>query len=343
MGNQLVSMKIVRTDSELQTPVIDSTLRQEGHELVLLSESVSEQQLCEAVRECDILLMCYTPVTKEVIGAAPKLKAIIKYGVGIDAIDISEARARGIVVVNVPEYAEETVAEGAFAMLIALAKKIPMLHNQMQKSGWAWPEQQWLGLDLSRKTIGIVGCGKIGANMARITAKGFGMRVLGYDPRKTHTELADCGIQKMDDLNGMLVQCDFISLHAVLNDETRYLIGAAQFSVMKPTVIFINSARGALVDELALLAALENKQIAGAGLDVYSKEPLNQTDHPLSKLFRMDNVLLFPHLTFYTREAMARLEEEVLERCAEVVAGKPVIIRSKDPRLQEQTGLVWYP
>lgn len=335
-------MKIVRTDSELQTPIIDSTLRQEGHELVLLSESVSEQQLCESVTDCDILLMCYTPVTEKVIGAASKLKAIIKYGVGIDAIDIPAARERGIIVVNIPEYAEETVAEGAFAMLIALAKKIPALCNQMQKSGWAWPEQQWLGLDLSRKTIGIVGCGKIGASMARITAKGFGMRVLGYDPGKTTAELADCGIEKTEDLNNMLAQCDFISLHAVLNNETRYLIGAAQFSVMKPTAIFINSARGALVDERALLAALENKQIAGAGLDVYSIEPLNRTDHSLRKLFLMDNVLLFPHLTFYTREAMARLEEEVLERCAEVVAGKPLIIRSKDPRLQGQTTRVRY-
>ncbi|MBP7556303.1 MAG: C-terminal binding protein [Chitinophagaceae bacterium] len=335
-------MKIVRTDSELQTPVIDRMLRQEGHELILLSESVSEPQLCESVMDCDILLMCYTPVTGKVIGAASKLKAIIKYGVGIDAIDIPAARERGIIVVNVPEYAEETVAEGAFAMLIALAKKIPALCNQMQKSGWAWPEQQWLGLDLSSKTIGIVGCGKIGASMARITAKGFGMRVLGYDPYKTHTELADCDIQKIDDLNRMLAECDFISLHAVLNDKTLHLVGSAQFSVMKPTAIFINSARGALVDERALLAALENKQIAGAGLDVYSIEPLNRTDHPLRKLFLMDNVLLFPHLTFYTREAMARLEEEVLERCAEVVAGKPVIIRSKDPRLQGQTTLVRY-
>lgn len=335
-------MKIVRTDSELQTPVIDNTLRQEGHELVLLSESVSEQQLCEAVRDCDILLVCYTPVTKKIMESASKLKAIIKYGVGIDAINIPEANARDVIVVNVPEYAEETVAEGAFAILMALAKKIPMLYKQMQKSGWAWPEQQWLGLDLCRKTIGIVGCGKIGASMARITGKGFGMRVLGYDPHKTYTELGECGIQKIDDLDTMLAECDFISLHAVLNEETIHLIGAAQFLAMKPTAILINSARGALVDESALLAALENKQIAGAGLDVYSTEPLNQTGHPLSQLFQMDNVLLFPHLTFYTSEAMERLEKDVLERCAEIIEGRPVMIRSKDPRLQGQKGQVYY-
>ncbi|WP_072861697.1 2-hydroxyacid dehydrogenase [Arenibacter palladensis] len=329
-------MKIVRTDMELETPFVDETLRKNGHDLVLLPDGVSEENLMKELEDCDILLMCYTPITKNVIDSAKRLKAIIKYGVGIDAIDIPAANARGIVVVNIPEYAEETVAEGAFAMLIALAKKLPTLQKQMNSKAWVWPSSEWLGHDIARKTLGIIGCGKIGSSMARMAGPGFKARVIGYDPSKSEEELAKRGIQKYDDLSEMLKECDFISVHAVLNNETKHLIGSKEFSVMKETAIIINSARGALIEELALLNALEKKQIAGAGLDVYSQEPLNKMNHPLKKLYEMDNVILLPHLTFYTHEAMHRLELETMERITEVMENKPVTIKSKDPRLQNQ-------
>ena len=321
---------------ELETPFVDETLRKNGHDLVLLPDGVSEENLMKELEDCDILLMCYTPITKNVIDSAKRLKAIIKYGVGIDAIDIPAANARGIVVVNIPEYAEETVAEGAFAMLIALAKKLPTLQKQMNSKAWVWPSSEWLGQDIAGKTLGIIGCGKIGSSMARMAGLGFKARVIGYDPSKSEEELAKRGIQKYDDLSEMLKECDFISVHAVLNNETKHLIGSKEFSVMKETAIIINSARGALIDELALLNALEKKQIAGAGLDVYSQEPLNKMNHPLKKLYEMDNVILLPHLTFYTHEAMHRLELETMERITEVMENKPVTIKSKDPRLQNQ-------
>jgi D-3-phosphoglycerate dehydrogenase len=329
-------MKIVRTDMELETPFVDQTLREKGHDLVLLPDGVSEEILMNELEDCDILLMCYTPITKKIIDSAKRLKAIVKYGVGIDAIDIPAANAQGIVVVNIPEYAEETVAEGAFAMLIALAKKLPMLQKQMNSKAWVWPSSEWLGLDIAEKTLGIIGCGKIGSSMARMAGLGFRAKVIGYDPSKTKEELAKRGIQKYDDLKKMLKECDFISLHSVLNKETKHLIGAKEFAVMKKNAIIINSARGALIDELALMDALEKKQIAGAGLDVYSKEPLNKTDHPMKKLYDMDNVILLPHLTFYTHEAMHRLEVETIDRITEVMENRPVTIKSKDPRLQNQ-------
>ncbi|MDX1768007.1 MAG: hydroxyacid dehydrogenase [Arenibacter troitsensis] len=329
-------MKIVRTDMELETPYVDQTLRDQGHDLVVLPDGVSEDILTKEIEDCDILLMCYTPITKNVIDSAKRLKAIIKYGVGIDAIDIPAANARGIVVVNIPEYAEETVAEGAFAMLIALAKKLPTLQKQMNNKAWVWPSREWLGVDIAEKTLGIIGCGKIGSSMARMAGLGFRSKVVGYDPSRSKEDMEKRGIQKYDDLAEMLKECDFISLHAVLNKETKHLIGAKEFSVMKETAIIINSARGALIDEMALLDALEKKQIAGAGLDVYSQEPLNKTDHPLKRLYEMDNVILLPHLTFYTHEAMHRLELETMERIAEVMENRPVTIKSKDPRLQNQ-------
>lgn len=322
---------------ELETPLVDTTLRENGHDLVLLPDGVSEEILIKELEDCDILLMCYTPITKKIIDAAPKLKAIVKYGVGIDAIDIPAANQRGIVVVNIPEYAEETVAEGAFAMLIALAKKLPVLKTQMDSNAWVWPSKAWLGVDIAEKTLGIIGCGKIGSSMARMAGMGFRAKVIGYDPSKSKEELAKRGIEKYDDLMEMIKECDFISVHAVLNKETKHLLGTKELSAMKKTAIIINSARGALIDEMALLDALEKNKIAGAGLDVYSLEPLNKTDHPLKKLYDMDNVILLPHLTFYTEEAMHRLEMETLERISEVMENKPVTIKSKDPRLQNQT------
>jgi D-3-phosphoglycerate dehydrogenase len=329
-------MKIVRTDMELEMPLVDKTLIENGHDLILLPDGIAEDKLCEEIIDCEILLMCYTPITQKVLDAANKLKAIVKYGVGIDAIDIPAAKEKGIIVVNIPEYAEETVAEGAFAMLIALAKKLPSIQHQMNTKEWAWPSQKWLGVDIAEKTVGIIGCGKIGTSMARMAGAGFKAKVIGYDPNKSKEELAENGIEKYDDLKEMIQQCDFITLHSVLNNETKHIVGKDELAVMKETAFIINSARGALIDELALLDALENKQIAGAGIDVFSIEPVNQSNHPLKRLYQMENVILFPHLTFYTKEAMERLEIETLERCIEVIENKRVIIKSKDPRLQDQ-------
>ena len=170
--------------------------------------------------------------------------------------------------------------------------------------------------------------------MARMAGAGFRARVVGYNPNMSYREMKARGIEKYDNLHDMLAICDFVSLHVALSESTRHLIGAAELAVMKPTAFLINTARGALVDEIALLQALQEGSIAGAGLDVFSQEPLNRENHPLKALYSMENVILMPHLTFYTTEAMDRLESETLERCKEIIEGRPVTIRSTDPRLQ---------
>ncbi len=328
-------MKIVRTDSELETPILDAALRARG-ELVLLPDGTSEAELIAAVADADLLLMCYTPVTAKVIAAAKNLKGIVKYGVGIDAIDIPAAIARGIPVVNIPEYAEETVAEGAFTLMIALAKKLVPLDRQMQATGWAWPTARWMGSDIAGKTVGIVGLGRIGKSFARMAGQGFRARVISYTPDMSAEDMAAHGVEKVDDLGTVLAQSDYVSLHCTLNDSTHNIIGAAELAQMKPTAFLINSSRGALVDEAALVTALTSGQIAGAGLDVFSSEPLSLSDHQMSPLFQLPNVLMLPHLTFYTAEAMERLERETLERCDEALGGRPVVIKSSDPRLRVQ-------
>ncbi len=330
-------MKVVRTDCELHTLSIDATLRDAGHDLVLLPDGVSEDELIEAVRDADLILMCYKPITARVIAAAERLKGIVKYGVGIDAIDIPAASARGIPVVNVPEYAEETVAEGAFALMIALARRLHPLDRAMKELGWVWPETPWLGGDIAGKTVGLIGLGKIGTAMARMCGAGFRARVIAYNPGKPADEMAAAGAEKCDDLRELLSQSDFVSLHCVLTPDTKGIIGAAELKAMKPSAYLINTSRGALVDELALLSALKDGEIAGAGLDVFSSEPLNRRNHPLRDLYEMPNVILSPHLTFYTVEAMERLERETLERCFEILEGRPVLVKSHDPRLRAQS------
>lgn len=335
--------RIVRTDSELECPEIDRVLRERGADLVLLPDGISEDELASAVRDADLLLMCYTPITAKVINAAERLKAIVKYGVGIDAIDIAAAKARAIPVVNVPEYAEETVAEGAFALLIALAKQLVPIHTAMQRQGWVWPVGRWRASDISGKTVGLVGTGRIGRSMARMAGAGFRARVLGYDPFVEAQTMQANGIEKCDDLHAMLAQSDFVSLHMVLNARTRHLIGAAELAAMKPSAFLVNVSRGALVDEAALLEALKGGRVAGAGLDVFSQEPLDRTAHPLRELYDMDNVILSPHLTFFTDEAMLRLEQDTLERCFEALEGRLVLVKSGDPRLTSQTSGVRFP
>jgi D-3-phosphoglycerate dehydrogenase / 2-oxoglutarate reductase len=330
-------MKAVRTDRELECPDVDAGLRARGVELVLLPDGVAEEELCRAVADADLLLMCYTPISARVIAAAERLKGVVKYGVGIDAIDIPAATARGLPVVNVPDYAEETVAEGAFALMIALAKRLPEISAAVQRDGWIWPERRWLGRDIAGATLGLVGCGRIGRSMARMAGQGFRARVLGYDPHVDAATMRAAGVEKVDDLRAMLPACDFVSLHCVLNDETRGLIGTAELARLKRSAALINVSRGALVDEAALVEAVVAGRIGAVGLDVYSQEPLTRAGHPLSPLFGRDNVILVPHLTFFTREAMQRLEADTLARCFEILDGRPVSVRSRDPRLRAQT------
>jgi D-3-phosphoglycerate dehydrogenase len=319
--------RVIRADRELELPGVDAALRTAGHELVLLPDAVREDQLLQEVRQADLLLTCYAAITARVINAAQRLKGIVKYGVGIDAIDIAAARERGIPVANVPEYAEETVAEGAFALLMALAKKLKSIQRAMDRDGWIWPRREWLASDLAGKTVGVIGLGRIGSSFARM-AGAFRMRVLAFDPYVNNT---------VSDLRAMLAESDFVSIHCVLNAETTHLIGESELRAMKPTAFLVNVSRGAIVDEAALLRALQERRIAGAALDVYSQEPMKKTGHPLSAFYAMDNVILSPHLTFYTAEAMARLEAETLERCREVLDGKPLTVKSRDPRLRAQS------
>lgn len=335
-------MKIIRTDAELQTPQLDDALQKMGHQLVLLPDGVSEEALINEIADTDLLLMCYTPITRSVIEAAPSLKGIVKYGVGIDAIDIDAAKEYNVVVVNVPEYAEETVAEGAFTLMIALAKKLIPIDRHMHAKGWAWPEQPWMGTDIAGKTVGLIGFGKIGKSMARMAGSGFRARVIAYDPHIAADEMSALNVEPYDDLHELMRDSDFVSVHCVLNPETRHLIGERELRAMKSSAFLINVSRGALVDEVALTNVLNEGAIAGAGLDVFGLEPLSKSDHPMASLYQHPSVILSPHLTFYTLEAMERLEVETIQRCTEILTDQMVTVKSDDTRLAGQETMAVY-
>lgn len=333
MAGLPTKFKVVRTDRELQMPRVDAALRAAGGELVLLPEGTPPQALQSELGDADLLLTCYARIDAAAIAAARRLKAIVKYGVGIDAIDVDAARTRGIPVVNVPTYAERTVAEGAFTLMIALHKRFRPIQRAMDTEGWAWPEPRWLADDLAGRSLGLVGCGRIGRHLARM-ALAFDMAVGAYDP---FVAGLPAGVRRFDDLDPMLGACDVVSVHCVLNPATRGLIDARRIALMKPGAVLVNVSRGEVVDEAALLHALQTGRLGGAALDVYGREPLAREGHPLSALYALDNVLVWPHLSFYTRQAMQRLEDETLERCVEALRGEPLTVRSTDPRLRAQT------
>jgi glyoxylate reductase len=244
--------------------------------------------LLERTAEAEGLLSLLTdPVDAGLIGAAPKLKAIANYAVGTDNIDLAAATARGIPVGNTPDVLTETTAELAFALMLAAARRIVEADSYVREGRWGeWSPDLLLGHDLSGATLGIVGYGRIGQAVAR-QARGFDMTVLHGIP-----------------LHDLLERSDFVSLHAPLTPETRGLIGDVELARMKPSAILINTARGPLVDTMALERALTRGQIAGAALDVTDPEPL-PSDHPLLKA---PNLVIAPHIgsaSHRTREAMA--------------------------------------
>jgi D-3-phosphoglycerate dehydrogenase len=306
---------LLRTDPELC--IIEAHLA-EIRDLadVVTVERDDADLIALRAREATVVLTCYGPVSARAIEQAPALRGIVKYGVGVDNIDLEAATARGVVVANAPDYGSDTVADHAFALLIALARRLPAIDLAARGEAWRWPRPALLGVDLAGKTMGMLGLGRIGRAMAR-RARGFGMRCLACDPYVDDAVFAGDGVERTT-LDGLLAQADFLSVHCVLTDETRGMLGAAELAALKPGSLLINVSRAAVVDEAALLGALDSGHLAGAGLDVFWSEPL-PPEHPL--LGRGD-VILTPHLAWYTREAFERVERDTLESVLALLHGR---------------------
>ncbi|HVF56961.1 MAG TPA: phosphoglycerate dehydrogenase [Pyrinomonadaceae bacterium] len=263
--------------------------------------------LLEAVRECDgLVVRSETKVTPQLMEAAGNLRAVGRAGVGVDNIDVASATARGIVVMNAPDGNTMTTAEHTLALLLALARRVPQ-GNATLKAG-RWERKKFVGVELRGKTLGIVGLGRIGRVVAS-RARGFDMKVVAFDPFVAPEQARDSEIE-LAPLEEVCARADFLTVHTPLTAETRGIVGAREFARMKPGVRVINCARGGLVDEQALYAAIKEGRVAGAALDVFEEEP-PPADHPLLAL---EEVIVTPHLGASTKEAQEGVAVTVAEQ-----------------------------
>ncbi len=272
------------------------------------------QPLIDAVRDAQAILVRAVRLPREVIQAARQLKIIAKHGVGTDTIDIAAATARGVLVTNTPSANSTSVAEHALALLLAVARRIGESDRDLAL-GQMRAQKAYQGVELSRKVMGVIGLGGAGLCLARMAGNGLGMRVIGFDPYKTPWPE---GVERCRELDLLLAQADFLSIHVPLTSETRHLVGKETLTKIKPTAILVNTSRGGVVDEAALADAIRAGRLVGAGLDVVEDEPL-RPDHPLNSL---PNVLLTPHVAGVTAEALMRMAQTAAEEILRVLKGE---------------------
>jgi len=280
-------------------------------QVVVLPKRLTETELLPVVADAEALVVrSETKVTRKVIEAAPKLRVVGRAGVGVDNVDIEAATQHGTVVMNTPGGNTVTTAELSFAMLLSLARKVPQAHASM--TAGKWDRKLFQGAELSGKTLGVLGMGRIGTEVAK-RAIAFGMRVIAYDPYLNEERARAIGAEFADSVDAVYRAADFITVHMPVTPETKHMLNAAAFAKMKPGVRIVNCARGEIVVENDLVAALESGKVAGAALDVFATEPL-PADHPYRK---QPNLILTPHLGASTEEAQEKCGIEV----AEVIAG----------------------
>jgi D-3-phosphoglycerate dehydrogenase len=288
-------------------------LAQVGGELIL-AQAGTEEELMALVVDADAILTCWNQVSANVIARGKKLKVIGRYGIGVDNIDVQTASAHGILVTNVPTYCLDEVSEHAMALILACGRRICFYNHRVHSGNWEISSDKQV-FRLRGKTLGIIGFGNIGQRLAQI-ARGFDMHVLICDPFISG-ELAQKHNSQKTGLEFLLQNGDFISIHAPLVESTHMLIDESKLRSMKPTAYLINTARGKIIDQDALVLALKNGWIAGAALDVFTPEPLPQ-DHPL---LSMPNVITTPHTAFYSEEALLDLEIHAAENVAMALSG----------------------
>lgn len=280
-------------------------------QVTVLEKRLAEADLLPVVADVDaIVVRSETKITKKVLEAARQLKVVGRAGVGVDNVDVEAATQRGVVVMNTPGGNTITTSELTFFMLGALARKIPAAHASMVAG--KWDRKLFQGAELHGKVLGVLGLGRIGGEVAK-RALAFGMRVVAYDPFLTEARARQLGIEMVTDLDAVYREADFITVHMPVTDQTRNMLNAESFAKMKPGVRIVNCARGEIVKEDDLAAALQSGRVGGAALDVFVTEPL-AAEHPFRKLA---NVVLTPHLGASTEEAQEKCGIEV----AEVITG----------------------
>jgi D-3-phosphoglycerate dehydrogenase len=280
-----------------------------------MAKSSSADDILAVARDADAILVTYAKLSSELIGQLSRCKAIGRFGMGVDNIDLPAAAKAGITVTYVPDYGVREVSDHAMALLLALIRKIPLSNKLVQAGRWEMPAVVPIHR-LDGRTLGLIGFGHIGRALAP-KAQAFGLNVIVHDPFVQPDALKAAKVEGVD-LDALLARSDYLSIHAPLTPQTRGLFNAATFAKMKRGALVVNTARGPLVDEEALLAALTSGQLGGAALDVVATEPLPKD----SPLLGHDNLILSPHTAFYSVEALEELQTKCASDVARVLSGE---------------------
>jgi phosphoglycerate dehydrogenase-like enzyme len=291
-------IKIIEPIGESEDAIrsrIGDLIDEGGHQLLLCdTRGLADADLIKVIKDADVLLLSNRPLSGNAIKACPKLKLICVAFTGVDHVDQEACKARGIIVQNAAGYALHAVSELAIGLMIALVRRIILAEGKTRAGG---TNEGLVGHELFGKTLGVVGCGHIGLQVARL-GNAFGCHVLGFEPRVLH--VTDVAIDQVQ-LDELLTRSDIVTLHLPLTQETRGFIGREQLAKMKRSAVLINTARGPVVDQVPLIDALQHKRLAGAGLDVFDLEPPLPPNHPI---LTTPNTILTPHIGFETAEAM---------------------------------------
>lgn len=316
-------MKILVTPTSMQPPAKSEALdrlREFSNDIVFntVGKPLTEEQLIPLLEGCDGYIAGLDQVTERVLQSCPKLKAISRYGVGYDRVNIKAAAQLGITVTNTPGVNAQAVAELAMGLILCLARKLPALDRRTKAGEWA----RSTGMELCGKTIGIIGLGAVGRRVAKCCS-GFGMDMLAYDPYidTSYCDAMDIGVRSFD---AIIKESDIITLHLPLNDATCHVINAETIKTMKDGVILVNTSRGAIIDEDAAYQALVSGKLGALGVDAFEVEP------PVnSPLLSLDNVVATPHTGAHTREAVVNMQNLSVQNLIDVLSEKecPYTIR----------------
>jgi len=308
-------IKILITDKLAQEgiDVLNST---EGVEPVVKT-GISEDELARIIGEYDgLIIRSGTKVTAKVLANPGKLKGIARAGVGVDNIDVAEATRKGILVMNTPGGNTLSAAEHTMALILAMSRNVVPACNSLKRG--AWDRKKYMGNQLNNKVLGLIGLGRIGMAVANM-ARGFNMKIIGYDPLAAPPDAEKIGVEISDGLERIFQQADYISVHVPRNEQTLNMIGAEQIKMMKPTVRLINCARGGIINEDALYNALAEKRVAGAAIDVFAKEPPENT-----RFAELENCLVTPHLGASTEEAQIEVAIEAAQILVDAIKDGPM-------------------
>ncbi len=284
-----------------------------GGELITV-DCKTEDEVIEATRDADGILNRAVQITARAVENMQKCKVLARYGIGVDNVDIEACTKKGICVANVPDYCWEEVSDQAMALLLACARKVVSRDHRTRGGEWDIGSGDPIHR-IQGKTLGLLGLGNIARVVAR-KAKPFGLRLISYDPFVSEEEAGKQGVELVD-FEALLAQSDFLSLHLPLNQKTRHIISRAELEAMKPEAVLINTARGPIVDEGALVQALVEGRIAGAGLDVFEQEP-PASDNPL---FELENVVVTDHASWYSEESIVELQTKAAAEVCRVLQG----------------------